>query len=53
MHFTITFDGTQHIRYTGDIVIIEDHYIGVSLCEVFHKGKVDLNLVKFETRSII
>ena len=36
-----------------DVVAIEDHYIGVPLCEVFHKGKVDLNLVKFETRSIV
>ena len=53
MHFTITFAGTYHIRYTGDIVIIEDHYIGVPLCEVFHKGKVDLNSVKFETQSIV
>ena len=32
---------------------MEDRYIGVPLYEVFHKGKVDLNSVKFETRSII
>ena len=31
---------------------IEDRYIRVPLYEVFHKGKVDLNSVKFETRSI-
>ena len=34
------------------ISLYRDRYIGVPLYEVFHKGKVDLNSVKFETRSI-
>ena len=48
-----SYNHAFYSNFCRDIVIIEDHYIGVPLCEVFHKGKVDLNLVKFETRSIV
>ena len=44
--------GQTYLLYRG-YCHIEDRYIGVPLYEVFRKGKVDLNSVKFETRSIV
>ena len=45
---------TFYCNFCRDIVYsLYQGCIGVPLYEVFHRGKVDLNSVKFETQSIV